>query len=256
MTTYSIVFNFRVWYILPSKTPKKGSPIQQLRFAAFDPPPHRPLTQESHHDGDLVSALSYTIVPLEQGTPEWLVWRGQGLGASDAPTIMGENPWKSPAQLLKEKCEGKNEGPNAAMARGTALEPEARKSYERRFGVCVAPACLQSAKHEWLRASVDGLAVNGSAVVEIKCGESVYRKTSTTGKVPEYYIGQLQHILAVTGLPSIDFWCYWPGLPEVHLSVARDDRYIERLLEVEALFWQKIVKNREADLQQTASVGL
>lgn len=235
--------------------PKKGFSIRQLRFTAFDAEPHRNLTQEFYHEGDLMNTPSYTLVNLQQGTAEWLIWRSQGIGASDAPTIMGENPWKSPAQLLKEKCEGKSGSPNAAMARGTALEPEARKSYESRSGVCVVPACLQSVKHDWLRASVDGLAVNGSTVVEIKCGESVYRKSSTTWKVPDYYVGQLQHILAITHLPSIDFWCYLPGRPEVHLRVARDDGYIQRLLEVEALFWQEIVKKREAGLQQTAGVG-
>lgn len=199
-----------------------------------------------------MNPLSYTIVNLQQGTDEWLAWRSQGIGASDAPTIMGENPWKSPAALLKEKFEGKSGGTNAAMARGTELEPEARKSYESRLGFCVVPACLQSAKHEWLRASVDGLALNGRTVVEIKCGESVYRKASTTRKVPDYYVGQLQHILAITDLPSIDFWCYLPGRQEVHLRVARDDGYINRLIEVERAFWEEIVNRREAALRKPA----
>lgn len=205
------------------------------------------------HDFDPMNPLSYSIIPLQQGTAEWLAWRSGGIGASDAPTIMGENPWKSPEQLLKEKCEKRSERPNAAMARGTELEPEARKSYESRSGVCVVPACLQSSKHGWLRASVDGLGLDGKSVVEIKCGESVYRKSSTTREVPEYYVGQLQHILAITDLPSIDFWCYLPGRPEVHLRVTRNESYIKRLIDVEQLFWQEIVKQRESLLPKTAS---
>ena len=157
---------------------------------------------------------------------------------------MGENPWKSASQLLQEKCGVKNSGSNAAMDRGSELEPEARRLYEARVGIPVFPMCLQSIKLEWLRASVDGLAADGNAVVEIKCGESVYRKSSSSRKVPNYYFGQLQHILAVTNLPSIDFWCYLPNRPEVHLHVARDDGYIDRLLKVEHLFWQQVVKKR------------
>ena len=192
------------------------------------------------------SNMSYTIVILQQGTKEWLEWRSQGIGASDAPTIMGENSWKSAAYLLQEKCVGTNTNfKNRAMERGIALEAEARKSYETKVGIRVNPACLQSAKHEWQRASVDGLAADGSAVVEIKCGESVYRKASTSRTVPDYYYGQLQHILAVTHLPSIDFYCYLPERPEVHLCIPRDDRYIKRLLDAEYLFWQKILKNRK-----------
>ena len=190
------------------------------------------------------SNMSYTIVNLQQGTKEWLEWRSQGIGASDAPTIMGENPWKSAEYLLQEKCGRKTYGPNAAMARGTTLEPEARKCYETKVGIRVVPACLQSVKYEWLRASVDGLATDGSTIVEIKCGESVYRKASASRAVPDYYYGQLQHILAITNFQSVDFYCYLPKRPEVHLSIARDDSYIKRLLDTEYLFWQKILKNR------------
>jgi len=82
------------------------------------------------------------------------------------------------------------------------------------------------------------------AVVEIKCGTSVYGKTAELGCVPDYYFGQLQHILAVTGLPSIDFWCYLPGRPELLVPVKRDDYYISRLLEAEHLFWMEVQRNR------------
>ena len=185
---------------------------------------------------------AYTVVNLKQGTTEWLEWRSNGIGASDAPAIMGENPWKSPAHLLSEKLgTARKFGGNAAMARGTALEPEARKRYEAISEVCVTPACLQSNRHEWQRASVDGLAEDGNAVVEIKCGEVVYKKTAGSGQVPGYYIGQLQHILAVTELPHIDFFCWLPNRPEIHLRIKRDDHYIARLIVAEQEFWQRLV---------------
>jgi putative phage-type endonuclease len=130
------------------------------------------------------------------------------------------------------------------MARGTALEPEARRAYIAQCGKPVQPACLQSNAYDWLRASVDGITPNLDAVVEIKCGESVYRKTSLSGCAPDYYYGQFQHILAVTGLPAIDFWCYLPGRPEVLVPVERDDRYIERLLDAEFRFWTQVQKQR------------
>jgi len=188
----------------------------------------------------------YTIVELEQGTREWLSWREEGLGASDAPAVMGENPWKSPARLLKEKIEGCRFKPNAAMSRGIALEPVARARYETLFGVEVPAACLQSTRYDWLRASVDGLAPDGSLVIEIKCGNKVYSLTSETGEAPRYYYGQLQHILAVTGLDSIDFWCYLPFMPEVHVVVGRDEPYIERMLEEEYRFWKNVISGRNS----------
>ena len=87
---------------------------------------------------------------------------------------------------------------------------------------------------------MDGITEALDAVVEIKCGDSVYRKTSDCGRPPDYYYGQLQHILAVTGLPAIDFWCYLPGLPELLVPVERDDAYIRRLLEAEFELWTAV----------------
>jgi putative phage-type endonuclease len=192
-----------------------------------------------------VESGCFTIVNLSQGTPEWHDWRNGGIGASDAPTIMGENPWRASAALLLEKLAMADiRGQNAAMARGTELEPEARQAYTARTGKWVRPACLQSTEYEWLRASVDGLTHKVDAVVEIKCGKSVYRRTSEHGRVPDYYYGQLQHILAVTGLMSIDFWCYLPGFPSLLLTVNRDDEYIVRLLHAEYNFWTEVLQRR------------
>lgn len=194
----------------------------------------------------------FTIVYLEQGTREWLEWRHKGIGASEAPAIMGENPWKSSDALLREK-----RGPvrdsfkNEAMARGSQLEPEARRRYIARTGNEVSPACLQSKRHIWLRASVDGISTNGATIVEIKCGESCYRHTSQNRCVPDYYYGQLQHIMAVSGHKSLDFWCYLPGKPEVLLKIARDDKYIERLVAAEKAFWNKTQKSRSTKVHES-----
>lgn len=215
-----------------------GSPIEPVSEK-----PRQAIEVTDSPQGAPINSPHYTIVQLNQGTREWLEWRHKGIGASDAPVIMGENPWKDVSELLRHKRGApKDQIENEAMARGTMLEPEARKKYILRRGFDVQPACLQSSQYEWLRASVDGLSAGGSAVVEIKCGNSVYRKTSASGRVPDYYYGQLQHALAVTGLASIDFWCYLPNCPEVLVTVQRDDDYINRLLEAEYLFWQKVLQ--------------
>ena len=105
------------------------------------------------------------------------------------------------------------------------------------------PSCVQSNRNEWLRASLDGLDTNKHVVVEIKCGASVYRKVSQSRSVPDYYYGQVQHILAVTGYDSLDFWCYWPGNPELLIPVKRDNAYIKRLLRSELEFWKRVKGN-------------
>ena len=186
----------------------------------------------------------YVIVDLRQGTQQWLEWRRNGLGASDAPVIMKQNRWKGTEQLLHDKLHGDSGYQNHAMIRGHQLEPEARQRYRELVGRRVKPACLQSTRYQWLRASVDGLSHSGRTVVEIKCGESCHRKVTESRSVPRYYYGQLQHILAVTGLPAIDFFCHWPGRTDMNIEVPRDDRYIERLLAEELEFWQEVLRRR------------
>jgi putative phage-type endonuclease len=183
------------------------------------------------------SIIHYIKVALEQGTPEWKEWRRQGIGASDAPTIMGENPYKSrDALLVERRLRIREEVLNTAMALGIKLEPQARLHFYETTGIMMEPACLQNGTHAWLRASVDGLSADGDRVLEIKCGRSAYQRTYQIGRPPHYYYGQLQHVLAVTGLDSIDFLCFLPPCKPIHLTVQRNEEYIQRLLASTRLF--------------------
>ncbi len=197
-----------------------------------------------HQRGSVPFTISnvghYQILDLTQRSDEWLKWRDNGIGASDAPTIMGETRWKTRESLLRDKVYGAPERKTATMIRGIELEPEALIAYQKHNGIKLRPVCIQSQYFPWLRASLDGLSYDGQRVVEIKCGESVYRHASRYKQPPRYYYGQLQHILALTGLPSIDFWCYWPEQPYVHIIVFRDSDYIKRLLKEEKSFWDEV----------------
>ena len=50
--------------------------------------------------------MTFQIVNLVQGTPEWAAHRAKHLNASDAPAMLGVSPYKSRAQLLKEYATG------------------------------------------------------------------------------------------------------------------------------------------------------
>lgn len=188
---------------------------------------------------------NYSIINLIQDSQEWKKWRHNGITATDAPIIMGENPWKNSSELLTKKANPpRDEFINDAMRRGMDLEPIARKVYNEKYSKNVRPVCLQSNTYDWLKASLDGLSNDGSSVVEIKCGESVYKSVSNYSKVPEYYYGQLQHVLAITGLKCIDFFCYLPDKPSLLLRVDSNPSYISRLIEEESKFWRKIQQAR------------
>lgn len=160
---------------------------------------------------------------------------------------MGRGYRDTPQDLLRKKCSpARDDGPpSPAAAEGIRLEPEARDHYARHVGIHVRPVCLQSRLHPWLRASLDGLSLDGTRAVEIKCGARAYEHAEEHGELPGYYYDQLQHTLAVTGLQTIDIWCYWPDYGDpLWLSEERNDDHITLLLEEEHRFWQRVQRAR------------
>ena len=183
----------------------------------------------------------YQILALVERTAAWWEWRRSGIGSSDAATILGAKPSKSVERLLLEKQQApKDYGRSFVRERGAALERAARAHYGLAVGIQVEPTCVQSLSRPWQRASLDGLSADRERVVEIKCGPAAYQSAAARRRPPQHHLAQLQHILEVTGLPVIDYWCYSPPHAPLRLEVKRDEAYIERLLAAEEVFWKRL----------------
>jgi hypothetical protein len=120
------------------------------------------------------------------------------------------------------------------------LEKAARALYSAAVGIVVEPACVQNLARPWQRASLDGLSADGVRVVEIKCGLATFQRVTARQRPPPHHQAQLQHILAVTGLPVIDYWCHCPPRASLRLEVRRDEALLERLLAAEEVFWRRL----------------
>jgi putative phage-type endonuclease len=181
------------------------------------------------------------IERLHQNTPEWHRWRGEGIGASDAPVIMGEAPFKTPKALWAVKTgRSKEDAAGPAARRGHALESFARRAYERRTGIQVEPLCLVHEEFDWMRASLDGLSFDGSTLVEIKCPLSLRdRAAAQEGRIPSQYQAQLQHQLEVSRAERAHYWSFH-GTEGFLIEVHPDREYAKRLVEAEAEFWQRV----------------
>ena len=184
---------------------------------------------------------NFRRVEIQQDTRAWHDWRRQGIGATEARAVRAGG--KGAKRLLREKTgkEEERDVQSAAMVRGKDLEPEARAAYIKEVGITVKPACVENIKTPWLRASLDGISNDEKRIVEIKCGERIYNSVKSNGKVPKEYVAQTQHILATTGLESLDFWCYEPGFNGIRIPVSRDEGYIDELLNKEQSFWTKVL---------------
>ncbi len=185
------------------------------------------------------------IERLQQNTAEWHRWRRQGIGASDAPVIMGETPFKTRRTLWSIKTGRMQEGPaGPAARRGRELERFARRAYERRTGIQVEPLCLVHTEFEWMRASLDGLSFDGSTLLEIKCPLNPRdRASAEQGRIPSQYYAQLQHQLEVSGADLAHYWSFH-GSDGILVEIRPDREYAKRLVEAEAAFWRLVRENR------------
>ena len=195
---------------------------------------------------------------MEQNTAKWLEWRNKGIGASDAPVIMGQSPWKTPYKLWLEKTTGQSDFQgNEATERGHALEAAARECAEKQLHRLFIPDCKEHQKHSWMRASLDGISMD-QEILEIKCPykpnrlDSDHQKTKE-GKIPEKYWPQLQHQLEVYGA-SKGWYFSFDGHEGVAIPFERDEKFIAELLKKEKAFWDcvqelKAPKLTEKDYQ-------
>jgi putative phage-type endonuclease len=155
-------------------------------------------------------ALMPRIERPHQNAPEWHRLRIQGIGASDAPVIMGETPFKTAKTLWALKTGRLREEPaGPAARRGRELESFARRAYERQTRTQMEPLCLVHQEFEWMRASLDGLSFDGSTLLEIKCPLSLWDRVSAEqGRIPSQYHAQLQHQLEVSGAERAHYWSF------------------------------------------------
>lgn len=182
---------------------------------------------------------------LIQQTEEWHEFRSRHIGSSDAPKIMGVSPWGTPYQLWAEKL-GLQRQPEKtyAMQRGLTLEDEARECFIADLDMIVLPQVVVHPEYEWMMASLDGMNIECTHIVEIKCAGKEDHELACSGIMPPKYFPQVQHQLAVTGLDMAYYFSY-DGDRGVNLEIHRDDEYIKKLIEKEFIFWNQL-QNLEA----------
>lgn len=182
---------------------------------------------------------------MEQNTQEWLDFRRTKVGASDCPAILGLSPYKTPYQVWEEKVFGVDTFKNAGMLRGQALEEKAREEFERISGVAVMPKIMVSKERDWQMASFDGVSFEGDTFVEIKCPNKEVHGMALKGKLPDHYMAQMQHQLAVMNV-KMGFYFSFDGSRGAVVEVPKDEKYIDMINEVESTFYHEYMVTKSA----------
>lgn len=140
-----------------------------------------------------------TIVKLVQGSPDWHAHRAKYRNASETPAVLGVSPYTTPFQLWQQRTGRVTVETTAAMAHGTATEPEARAMYEVLTGHVMQPLVLVDGDYS---ASLDGITLDGDLILEVKCPaskDSALLKDARAGRITEYVRWQVAHQMMVAG---------------------------------------------------------
>lgn len=168
-----------------------------------------------------------------------------GIGASDAIAVMGVSPWLTPNELWAVKTERKRPQKSMPwMRRGLELEPIARREYERLTGIKVESVCVEHDSVSYLLATLDGVNFTHQKLVEIKCPGEKDHAMALRGRIPDKYVWQLVHQLAITGYSQMDYFSF-DGERGVILSFKRDLGLEKRLLHAHREFWKSVVRDIE-----------
>jgi putative phage-type endonuclease len=178
---------------------------------------------------------------------DWLSVRRNGIGSSDAAAAVGLNPYKSQLALWMEKT-GRDDlfapidvnDDSTPVYWGSLLEPIVAASYAKRTGnrVRKVNAVLQHPDHPWMLANLDREVVGVPEVQILECKTAGLQGARLwKDGVPEYVVLQVQHQLAVTGKRAADVAVLIGGQElQIH-RIKRDDLLIERLIQLEEVFW-------------------
>lgn len=172
-----------------------------------------------------------TVLKLVQGSANWHAYRSAMRNASESSAVLGVSPWTTPYQLWLIKTGRQVQAANAAMMRGTELEPAARTAYEDLTGNIMQPLVLQDGRYS---ASLDGLTLDGKTILEIKVPmrgrQSTLWKDVEVGRVPVHYELQIQHQLMVSRAEIAHLWVS-DGSEGVLYPISRDEAVMASIRE-------------------------
>ena len=192
---------------------------------------------------------------------DWLEFRRQGIGASDAPIILGLSSWKSPFGLYAEKTGliEMSQEETELLEWGKRLEPAIAGKYtDETARVTTDPGeftIYRSESAPFQLATLDRVVVgqkanppreadvypgDGPGVLELK-NVIEFKREDWAEEPPLLYQVQVQHQLAVTGFKWGSIAAIIGGRTFVWADIPRNERFIALLLEKEEAFWKRVV---------------
>lgn len=180
------------------------------------------------------------VLTLDMSREDWLRERQNGIGGSDSSAILGFNPWKSPFELYIDKTSDTvQEIDNEAIHWGNVLEDVVAEEFTRRTGIKVRRRneIFRHKEHDWMIANIDRDVVGERALLECKTTNAFNADAWEGDQIPPAYMCQLQHYMAVLDYEKAYIAVLIGGQKFVWKEIARDEEFIELMIEHEKDFW-------------------
>lgn len=175
---------------------------------------------------------------------EWLNYRKQGIGGSDAGAVCGLNPYKTAMEVYQDKVSSETEDfDNEAMRQGRDFEDYVARRFTEVTGKKVrrANAMFCHEKYPFMLADVDRMVVGEKAGLECKTASPFLADKWQDGQVPMHYYIQCLHYMTVC---DVDAWYIAVlifGREFKYYRMERDEEMIADLIRIEQDFWQNHV---------------
>jgi putative phage-type endonuclease len=172
---------------------------------------------------------------------DWLQHRRAGIGGSDAGSIAGLNPWRTPLDVYLDKT---GEIPpveeNELMYWGTVLEDVVAQEFSKRTSLKIRRnnSILKNEQYPFMLANVDRMIVGVKDGLECKTANAFMKEKWSDGGIPDAYQAQVQHYMAVTGFDAWWIAVLIGGNDFRYQKVKRDDEFIDLLIKLEKDFWE------------------
>lgn len=187
------------------------------------------------------------VSTLNLSREEWLKYRKQGIGGSDAGAICGLNPYRTAIQVYQDKISDASEDiDNEAMRQGREFEDYVARRFMEATGKKVrrANAMFRSKEHPFMLADVDRMIVSENAGLECKTASPYMADKWKDGKIPLSYEIQCHHYMAVCGADAWYIAVLIYGREFKYYKIERDEELIADLIRVEQDFWENNVQKR------------
>jgi predicted phage-related endonuclease len=130
------------------------------------------------------------------------------------------------------------------------MEPIARAAYEAKTGNMMQPAERTHRVLRFMRASLDGITLDGRLILEVKCPGKEAHAEAVAGRVPVHYMSQVQSQLFVADAERAHYWSF-DGTNGVLIEVLPDVAMQTRIVDACTAFWAHV----QADTPPDATPG-